>query len=56
MIYFRIKGNQKYVPSEYTVEGDWSGGAFLLVAGAINGHLIVNGLRRDSQSERYGNY
>ncbi len=29
---------------EYTVEGDWSGGAFLLVAGAIAGKITVNGL------------
>jgi 3-phosphoshikimate 1-carboxyvinyltransferase len=29
---------------EYTVEGDWSGGAFLLVAGAIAGSINVNGL------------
>jgi len=28
----------------YTVEGDWSGGAFLLVAGAIAGNLQVKGL------------
>lgn len=28
----------------YTVEGDWSGGAFLLVAGAINGNITVTGL------------
>ncbi|MEO6070600.1 MAG: 3-phosphoshikimate 1-carboxyvinyltransferase [Chitinophagaceae bacterium] len=28
----------------YTVEGDWSGAAFLLVAGAINGELKVKGL------------
>lgn len=28
----------------YTVEGDWSGGAFLLVAGAIAGPLTVRGL------------
>lgn len=28
----------------YTVEGDWSGGAFLLVAGAIAGNIQVNGL------------
>jgi 3-phosphoshikimate 1-carboxyvinyltransferase len=28
----------------YTVEGDWSGGAFLLVAGAIAGNIIVRGL------------
>ncbi|HXD76450.1 MAG TPA: 3-phosphoshikimate 1-carboxyvinyltransferase [Puia sp.] len=29
---------------EYTVEGDWSGGAFLLVAGAIAGPIVVKGL------------
>lgn len=29
---------------EYTVEGDWSGGAFLLVAGAIAGDIVVKGL------------
>lgn len=45
---FRIPGNQKYIPHSYTVEGDWSGGAFLLVAGAINGELKVKGLRKDS--------
>jgi len=28
----------------YTVEGDWSGAAFLLVAGAIAGHITVKGL------------
>ncbi len=28
----------------YTVEGDWSGAAFLLVAGAIAGNIIVKGL------------
>ncbi len=28
----------------YTVEGDWSGGAFLLVAGAIAGDVAVHGL------------
>jgi 3-phosphoshikimate 1-carboxyvinyltransferase len=29
---------------EYTVEGDWSGGAFLLVAGAIAGQITIRGL------------
>jgi len=29
---------------EYTVEGDWSGGAFLLVAGAVAGPVVVKGL------------
>ncbi len=28
----------------YTVEGDWSGAAFLLVAGAVAGEITVNGL------------
>ena len=28
----------------YTVEGDWSGAAFLLVAGAISGNIVVTGL------------
>ncbi|MFM7837951.1 MAG: 3-phosphoshikimate 1-carboxyvinyltransferase, partial [Chitinophagaceae bacterium] len=32
----------------YTVEGDWSGAAFLLVAGAICGPLEVKGLDLDS--------
>jgi 3-phosphoshikimate 1-carboxyvinyltransferase len=50
---FRIQGNQKYIPQSYTVEGDWSGGSFLLVAGAINGQLCVTGLRSDSmQSDK----
>lgn len=45
---FQIPGNQKYIPHNYIVEGDWSGGAFLLVAGAINGHITIQGLRTDS--------
>jgi 3-phosphoshikimate 1-carboxyvinyltransferase len=50
---FRITGNQKYIPNNYTIEGDWSGGAFLIVAGAINGNLTIEGLRTDSkQSDR----
>jgi 3-phosphoshikimate 1-carboxyvinyltransferase len=28
----------------YTVEGDWSGAAFLLVAGAIAGNVVIKGL------------
>lgn len=32
----------------YTVEGDWSGAAFLLVAGAIAGPITVKGLDLDS--------
>jgi 3-phosphoshikimate 1-carboxyvinyltransferase len=33
---------------EYTVEGDWSGAAFLLVAGAIAGPITVKGLQLNS--------
>jgi 3-phosphoshikimate 1-carboxyvinyltransferase len=33
---------------DYTVEGDWSGGAFLLVAGAIAGPITVKGLDTSS--------
>ncbi len=45
---FRIEGNQAYDSGIYEVEGDWSGAAFLLVAGAINGNLIVTGLNTKS--------
>ncbi len=46
---FVIPGNQIYQPQKFEVEGDWSGGAFLLVAGAINGEITVKGLRPDSR-------
>jgi 3-phosphoshikimate 1-carboxyvinyltransferase len=46
--YFHVPGKQKYVPSVYKVEGDWSGAAFLLVAGAIGGNIKVTGLKRDT--------
>jgi 3-phosphoshikimate 1-carboxyvinyltransferase len=50
---FRIEGNQRYCSQKFEVEGDWSGGAFLLVGGAINGEITVNGLRPDSfQSDK----
>lgn len=36
--------NSTKLPVNYTVEGDWSGGAFLLVAGAIAGPVTIRGL------------
>ena len=36
--------NSKLQTPNYTVEGDWSGAAFLLVAGAIAGPITVKGL------------
>ena len=43
---FLISPVNSKTPTEiqYTVEGDWSGGAFLLVAGAIAGNITVSGL------------
>ncbi len=41
---FVFKNNTGFIPTTYTVEGDWSGGAFLLVAGAIAGSVKVQGL------------
>ncbi len=50
---FKIRGKQKYQPATLTVEGDWSGAAFLLVAGALAGEVTVNGLQADSlQADR----
>lgn len=50
---FRIKGKQSFKSGNFDVEGDWSGGAFLIVAGAINGDITVTGLRTDSsQSDK----
>ena len=41
---FNIPGSQEYKGASYTVEGDWSGAAFLLVLGAIAGQIKVSGL------------
>ncbi len=50
---FRIPGRQSYIARDFEVEGDWSGGAFIIVAGAINGNLKISGLRAAScQSDK----
>lgn len=41
---FTVPGNQHYQPGIYPVEGDWSGAAFLLIAGAIAGRIKVTNL------------
>jgi 3-phosphoshikimate 1-carboxyvinyltransferase len=46
---FFIPGNQVYIAHEYTVEGDWSGAAFLLVAGAIAGEVTICNLNCESR-------
>jgi 3-phosphoshikimate 1-carboxyvinyltransferase len=49
---FAVKGNQKYTPRMYEVEGDWSGAAFMLVAGAIAGEITVGKLSLGSQPDQ----
>lgn len=42
---FHLEPQEKnYEPQIYRVEGDWSGAAFLLVAGAVAGKIAVKGL------------
>ncbi|MDR0294832.1 MAG: 3-phosphoshikimate 1-carboxyvinyltransferase [Prevotellaceae bacterium] len=41
---YKIKGRQRYNAKEYTVEGDWSAAAFLLVAAVLNGEITVQNL------------
>ena len=45
---FLIPGGQRYHPRSWTVEGDWSGTSFLLVAGAIAGRVLVKNLNINS--------
>ncbi len=53
MAHFGISGRQQYRAREYRVEGDWSAASFLLVAGAVSGHVEVAGLAPDSlQADR----
>jgi 3-phosphoshikimate 1-carboxyvinyltransferase len=46
---FFVPGGQKYQPVDMNVEGDFSGAAFLLVAGALRGRVTVTGLNPDSR-------
>ena len=42
---FFIEGGQRYVPTRYRIEGDWSGASCLLVAGATAGRITVENLK-----------
>jgi 3-phosphoshikimate 1-carboxyvinyltransferase len=46
---FVVPGAQAYKPRDYSVEGDWSGAAFILVAGAVAGEAKVNNLFANSR-------
>lgn len=41
---FYIRGNQRYRPVDYRIEGDWSAAAMLLVAGATAGEVRVENI------------
>jgi 3-phosphoshikimate 1-carboxyvinyltransferase len=43
-----VMGRQSYRPAQISIEGDWSGAAFMLVAGALAGRATVQGLALDS--------
>jgi len=45
---FNIRGAQKYNCRNYYVEGDYSQGAFFLVAGALGSSIVCYGLNKDS--------
>ncbi len=51
---FSVKGNQKFLPGIVEVEGDWSGAAFLLCAGAIAGDITVTGINIESSQPDRG--
>lgn len=45
---FFIKGNQRYEKSQYNVEGDFSQGAFWIIAGILGSNLWCCGMNTDS--------
>lgn len=46
---FIVKGNQRYMPTRYNIEGDWSGASCILVGGAISGDVVVKNLDMTSR-------
>lgn len=50
---FTITSGQQFRGCHYTIEGDWSGAACLLVAGATSGRVTIHNLNRKSgQADR----
>ena len=45
---FYIKGNQKYTPTTFNVEGDFSQAAFWLAGGVLSGSVACKGLNMNS--------
>ncbi len=49
LLVYHIEGRQRFRAVDYSIEGDWSGAAFLLVAGAVSGCVEVRNLDLGSQ-------
>ena len=47
-ITFKVKGGQKYKPASFDIEGDWSAAANFLVAGALFGKVLIDGMDTSS--------
>lgn len=45
---WKIAGGQKYIPQDFTVEGDWSQAAFFMTAAALGGKITIDNLNIDS--------
>ena len=43
-----VRGGQKYLPADVTVEGDWSNGAFFEALNLVGGNVSVDGLDKSS--------
>jgi 3-phosphoshikimate 1-carboxyvinyltransferase len=41
---FIIAGNQHYLPTEYTIESDWSSASYWIVAAALGSDILIKGL------------
>jgi len=46
--HFKIKGNQIYKPTNYTIESDWSSASYWLIASAIGMDIKITGLQMGS--------
>lgn len=50
---WHVRGKQRYIPTCYTTDGDWSQAAFFLAAGAVGGcATVVNANIDSSQGDR----
>ncbi|WP_101773776.1 3-phosphoshikimate 1-carboxyvinyltransferase [Peptostreptococcus faecalis] len=50
---FKIKGNQKYISTEYTVETDYSQAAFFIVGAALGNDIFIENMcENSSQGDR----